>query len=179
MGHAPIELGAQVAAGVAHDRIVVAERRREWIEFRRRALVRRVRLAGLDAAPGRFQAEEAVAGAECRTFRRRGRNLDQRFELGDRGPARVAVWPQIVTRANTEIGQVARYPELGALVEHAGIEDVAGQIDMAVERHCGVVDQRIAGGLAIDRRSAHHDHRMLRRRRRRDSSVLHGIALGR
>src|SRR6202043_2079634 len=42
MVHAPIELGAVVAAGVAHDRIVVGDGVGERVERRRRFLVGRV-----------------------------------------------------------------------------------------------------------------------------------------
>src|ERR1017187_1082156 len=53
--HAPIELGPIVAAGVAHDRIIISEGPRERIHGIGRFLVRRNGFTGLDRAPWSLQ----------------------------------------------------------------------------------------------------------------------------
>src|SRR5438445_2931640 len=103
MWRAPIEFGPQVAARIAHDRVVVAQRGRERVEFRGRLLVWCVGLAGLDRAPWRFHADKAVPCAEGSALRRHSGGLDQRLELSDRSPAREAVWFEIVARPYAEI----------------------------------------------------------------------------
>src|SRR6185437_7980017 len=54
--HAPVELGTVVAAGVAHDGIVIAEGAGERIHRRGGQFVRRLGFAGLDRAPRAFEA---------------------------------------------------------------------------------------------------------------------------
>ena len=77
MIHAPIELGPEVATGVAHDRVVIAKRCGERIEFRGSSLVRRVGLAGFNRSPWTLHADEAVPGSERRAFGGNRRDLDQ------------------------------------------------------------------------------------------------------
>src|ERR1700681_3830480 len=66
MVHAPIELGPVVSAGIAHDRIVIAERAGERINRRGGFLVGRIGFAGFDRAPRALKTDIAVAAAECR-----------------------------------------------------------------------------------------------------------------
>ena len=179
MRRAPVEFGAQIAAGVAHDRIIVAKGCGERIELRGRFLVRRVGLAGLDGAPGGLHSDEAVSCSERGPLGRNGRGFDERFELRDRCPARETIGPKIMPRPHAEIGQIARNAEFRALIENAGIEDVAGHVDVAVQRDRGVIDKRVAARrLAVDRSAADADNGAVRcrRRRRRHRGMLNRIA---
>src|SRR5260370_39459469 len=119
-----MEFGRVVAAGVPHDRVVVAERRGKWIEHRRRLFVRRVALAGLDRAPRALHPDEAVARSKRRALRRRSRDLHQGLVLHNDSKARVAIWGEIMPRAYPERGEIARNAPLRTLVEHIAVPKV-------------------------------------------------------
>src|SRR5260221_88407 len=59
-----MKFSAVVAAGVAHDAVVVADAGRERVHARGRQLVGRIGLAQLERAPVAGEAEEAVARSE-------------------------------------------------------------------------------------------------------------------
>src|SRR6185312_6852575 len=115
--HSPIELGAVVSTGVAHDRIVVAERSRERIHRRRALLVRRVRFAGLECAPWPLQPQEAVAGPQRRALGRGRCDIDLGFELGHDCHAVPTIRCKVVPDPNSKTGNIARDSKLRALIE--------------------------------------------------------------
>src|SRR5262249_11285311 len=96
MAHAPIELGAIVAAGIAHDGIIVGNGSRERIERGRGSFVRRIALAGLERAPRSLQPQEAVTRAKGGALCWLRRYIDLRFQLGHDRPAVVAIRREIV-----------------------------------------------------------------------------------
>src|SRR5579859_4538335 len=110
------ELDAAVAAGIAHDRSVVAQRSRERVEQSGRLLVGRVSLAELDRAIGRRrEADEAVAAEQPAIDRialgavglfraRRRAQVETGLELIDQ--LDVAVLVDRLEAANAEIGKV-------------------------------------------------------------------------
>src|ERR1700730_416998 len=100
--HAPIELGPVVAAGIAHDRVIVAERPGERIHRGGCFLVRRVGLAGLDRAPRPLQTQEAVARAEGRALVRSCRDIDLRLQLRHHRHAVPAIRREVMPGANSE-----------------------------------------------------------------------------
>src|SRR5262249_37162438 len=129
MVHAPIELGAIVAAGISHDRIVVGDGPRERIPGVGGPLVRRIALAGLERAPRRLQTQIAVTCAERGALSWSGRKVDLRFQLRDDGHAAPAVRCKVMPDANTEARNVARNTQFGSLIENRWIENVAGDVD--------------------------------------------------
>src|SRR4029077_3743809 len=132
MVHPPIELGPVVAAGIAHDGIIVAERPRERIHRGGGLLVRRIALAGLDRAPRAFHAQEAVARPERSTLGWGGSYVDLRFQLGHDRHAVPAIGSKVVPDANAETRNIARDTEFRTLIEHGRIEDVGGHVDRSV-----------------------------------------------
>jgi hypothetical protein len=93
----------------------------------------------------------------------RGRcDIDLRFELRQERIAAVTVWGEIVPGADAEIGAVAGNTEFGALVEHRHIEEIAGDVDVAVKGHGGVIDPPAAGRLGDDRLAADREERLWR-----------------
>src|ERR1700751_4128114 len=132
-----IEFGTGIAAGIAHDRVVVADGVAGRIEQCGRALVRRIALADLERSIRAVYSHEAVARTERCALGWRRRCFHQGLVLQQGCPARIAAVAEVVPDTHTEVRAVARDRGLGLLVEYSDVEDVQRQVGGAVERDRG------------------------------------------